>query len=234
MGLIKNKMKKVAIFDIDGTIFRSSLLVELTDAFIQEGIFSSKVGKSYAKSHKDWLDRKGSYDKYIVEVIDAFHENIKGIKHGEFLKIAKKVVAFHKNRIYRYTRDLVRDLKKKGYYLLAISKSPKEIVEEFGKQLGFNKVYGLVYEIDHKKRLTGEILFWDLISDKAKILKRAIKKENLTLKGSVGVGDTESDIAFLKMVEKPICFNPNKKLFQYAKKAEWKIIVERKDVTYKL
>jgi HAD superfamily hydrolase (TIGR01490 family) len=225
-------MKKVAIFDIDGTIFRSSLLVELTDAFIQEGIFSSKVGKSYARSHKAWLDRKGSYEKYIIEVIDAFHENIKGVKYAEFLKTAKKVVAFHKNRIYRYTRDLVRDLKKKGYYLLAISKSPKEIVGEFGKQLGFDKVYGLVYEIDDRKRLTGEILFWDLISDKAKILKRAIKKDNLTLKGSVGVGDTESDIAFLKMVEKPICFNPNKKLFQYAKRAGWKIIVERKDVVY--
>jgi len=226
-------MKKVAIFDIDGTIFRSSLLVELTDAFIQEGIFSSKVGKSYARSHKSWLDRKGSYEKYIVEVIDAFHKNIKGVKHEEFLKIAKKVVAFHKNRIYRYTRDLVRDLKKKGYYLLAISKSPKEIVGEFGKQLGFDKVYGLVYEIDHKKKLTGEILFWDLISDKAKILKRAVKKENLTLKGSVGVGDTEGDIAFLKMVEKPICFNPNKKLFLYAKRAGWKIVVERKDVVYR-
>jgi len=227
-------MKKVAIFDIDGTIFRSSLLVELTDAFIQEGIFSSKVGKSYVKSHKDWLDRKGSYEKYIIEVIEAFHKNIKGVKHAEFLKIAKKVVSFHKNRIYRYTRDLVRDLKKKGYYLLAISKSPREIVGEFGKQLGFDKVYGLVYEVDHKKRLTGELLFWELISNKAKILKRAIKKENLTLKGSVGVGDTESDIAFLKMVENPICFNPNKKLFLFAKRAGWKIIVERKDVVYRL
>lgn len=228
------KIKKVAIFDIDGTIFRSSLLVELTDAFIQEGIFSLRVGKAYARSHKAWLDRRGLYEKYISELIDAFHENIEGVKHEQFLKTAKKVVSFHKNRIYRYTRDLVRDLKKKGYYLLAISKSPKEIVEEFGKQLGFDKVYGLVYEVDEKKRLTGEILFWELISDKAKILKRAIKKENLTLKGSVGVGDTESDIAFLKMVENPICFNPNQKLFRYAKRAGWKIIVERKDVVYRI
>ena len=227
-------MKKVAIFDIDGTIFRSSLLVELTDAFIQEGIFSSKVGKSYARSHKAWLDRKGSYEKYIKEVIDAFHRNIKGVKHPEFLKIAKKVVSFHKNRIYRYTRDLVRDLKKRGYYLLAISKSPKEIVDEFGKQLGFDKVYGLVYEVNHKNKLTGKLLYWELISDKAKILNRAIKKEGLTLKESVGVGDTESDIAFLKMVKNPICFNPNKKLFAYAKRAGWKIIVERKDVVYRV
>jgi HAD superfamily hydrolase (TIGR01490 family) len=227
------KHEKVAIFDIDGTIFRSSLLVELTDAFIQEGIFSSKVRKLYARAHKNWLDRKGSYEKYISAVIEAFHRNIKGVRHNEFSKIAKKVVAFHKNRIYRYSRDLVRSLKKKDYYLLAISNSPKEIVEEFGKKLGFNKVYGQIYETDGRKRFTGRILYRELIGDKAKILKRAVGKEKLTLKGSVGVGDTESDIAFLKMVEKPICFNPNKKLYRRAKRTGWKIVVERKDVIYR-
>lgn len=227
-------MKKVAIFDIDGTIFRSSLIIELTDAFVQEGIFSSKVGRLYARAYKNWLDRKGPYQEYIKAVIDAFNQNIKGVQYSKFSKIAKKVVAFHKNRIYRYSRDLVRNLKKKGYYLLAISHSPKKIVEEFCKKLGFNKVYGLIYETDSQKRFTGKILYLELISDKAKILKRAIEKENLTLKGSVGVGDTESDIGFLKMVERPICFNPNKKLFQYARRAGWKIVVERKDVIYHL
>ena len=100
--------------------------------------------------------------------------------------------------------------------------------------MGFDKMYGLIYEIDRQKRFTGKILHAELISDKAEILKRAIEKEKLTLKGSVGVGDTESDITFLKMVEKPICFNPNQKLYQYAKRAGWKIIVERKDVIYHL
>jgi phosphoserine phosphatase len=76
-------------------------------------------------------------------------------------------------------------------------------------------------------------MFIDLISDKAKILKRAVEKENLTLNGSIGVGDTESDIRFLKLVDNPICFNPNKKLFNYAKKKKWSIVVERKNVIYK-
>ncbi|KPJ57202.1 hypothetical protein AMJ49_01145 [Parcubacteria bacterium DG_74_2] len=227
-------MKKVAIFDIDGTIFRSSLIVELTDVFVQEGIFSSKVRKFYVRAHKNWLNRKGPYKEYIEAVVKTFRQNIKGVHYNEFSKIAKKVVAFHQNRIYRYTRDIIRNLKKKDYYLLAISHSPKKIVEEFCKRLGFNKVYGQVYETDSKKRFTGKVLYLELISDKAKILKRAVKKEKLTLKGSVGVGDTESDISFLKMVEKPICFNPNKKLYQYAKRAGWKIVVERKDVIYQL
>ena len=227
-------MKKVAIFDIDGTVFRSSLLIELTDALIQEGIFSSSTRKLYSRAHKNWLDRNGPYEEYIEAVIMAFVKNIKGVKYNEFSKIAKKVAAFHKDRIYRYSRDIIRNLKKKNYYLLAISHSPQKVVKEFCEKMGFDKIYGRIYEIDSQKRFTGEVLHLELINDKAEILKRAVGKEKLTLKGSVGMGDTESDIAFLKMVEKPICFNPNQKLYQYAKRAGWKIVVERKDVVYHL
>ena len=227
-------MKKVAIFDIDGTVFRSSLLIELTDALIQEGIFSPRVRKLYARAAENWLDRKGPYEEYIEAVVKAFRQNIRGVQYKEFSRVAKKVVAFHKNRIYRYTRDVVKNLKKKNYYLLAISHSPQRVVKEFCKKMGFNKVYGQIYEIDRQRRFTGKILHLELISDKAEILKRATEKEKLTLKGSVGVGDTESDIAFLKMVKKPICFNPNQKLYQYARRAGWKIVVERKDVIYRL
>ena len=227
-------MKKVAIFDIDGTIFRSSLLIELTDALVQEGIFPSRVRKLYVRAAENWLNRKGPYEEYINAVISAFIQNIKGVRYNEFSKVAKKVVAFHKNRIYRYTRDIIKNLKKKNYYLLAISQSPQKIVKEFCKKLGFNKIYGSLYETNGQKRFTGRVLYTELIRDKAEILKRAVEKEKLTLKGSVGIGDTESDIAFLKMVEKPICFNPNQKLYQYAKRAGWEIVVERKDVIYHL
>ena len=73
-----------------------------------------------------------------------------------------------------------------------------------------------------------------VIDDKSKILKRAVEKENLSLKGSIGVGDTEGDISFLKIVSRPVCFNPNQHLYKYAKRAGWEVVVERKDVVYKL
>lgn len=227
-------MKKVAIFDIDGTIFRSSLLIEITEALTQEGIFPKEVRTIYTKSYENWSNRKGSYEKYISAVVKAFCQNIKGVRYDDFMRITKKVNSFHQSRVYRYTRNLIKDLKKKNYRLLAISNSPKGIVEEFCKGWGFNKVYGRIYEVGKNGKFTGKILYEDLISNKAEILQRAVEKENLTLAGSVGVGDSESDIAFLKMVEKPICFNPNRKLYQYAKRAGWEIIVERKNVIYRI
>lgn len=229
---VKTK-KKFAIFDIDGTIFRSSLLIEVTEAMIEAGIFPQTVRRGYAKEYKLWLDRKGSYDDYIQAVIRSFIRHIKGVHYSDFVKVAEKVVAGHKDRTYRYTRALVKELKKKKYYLLAVSHSPKGIVDGFAEKLGFDKVYGLLYETNPNGKYTGEVLFFDLMSDKAKVLQRAIEKENLTLSGSVGVGDTESDIAFLKMVAKPICFNPNKRLYEYAKRRRWSVVVERKNVIYR-
>lgn len=226
--------KKVAVFDIDGTVFRSSLLIELVNALIASGVFSPKVRSEYSAEYKLWLDRKGAYPDYINAVVSAFDKNIKGVKEEELDAAVKKVILAQKGRLYRYTRDLIGELKKKNYYMLAISHSPMYVVGRFARELGFDKVYGMLLETDAQKRITGKHIYKDLILDKAKILKRAVEKENLTLKGSVGVGDTESDISFLKMVDNPICFNPNSVLYRKATKSGWKIVAERKDVIYKI
>lgn len=227
-------MRKVAIFDIDGTIFRSSLLIELTDALVSDGVLSANAGRSYAKARIKWLDREGSYDDYVNAVIKAFESRIKGLEHKAFMVEAKRVVARSGAHVYRYTRDLAEKLKRRGYFLLAISNSPKEALDPFCAKWGFDKVYGRINEVGPDGRYTGRTSFHDLISDKSKILKRAVAKEGLTLVGSVGVGDSESDIPFLKLVAEPICFNPNSKLYAAAKRYGWKVVVERKDVIYQI
>ncbi len=226
--------KKLAVFDVDGTIFRSSLLIALVDELIREKIFKPHVAKIYQRAHESWLNREGGYEAYIAAVIKAFEQNLKGVSYKDFRRVAYKVIARERKRTYRYTRELVQTLKKKNYYVLAISHSPKLAVEGFCKALGFSKVYGLMYEVDKQIRFTNRILFPELIFDKAKVLGRAVEKMGLTLANSVGVGDTESDIGFLKLVAHPICFNPNRKLYQYAKRHGWKVVVERKDMVYEL
>ncbi len=222
--------KKVAIFDVDGTIFRSSLLIEVTEAMIAAGVFPKNLRDIYAASYQRWLDRKGSYEVYIFDVVKAFEKNLPGVKHADFMRICKKVVQAHRNRTYVYTRDLIKKLKKKGHFILAISHSPKELLDEFCRNLGFDKVYGRVYEVGKTGKFTGKTLYLEEISNKANILRRFIEKEGLSLAGSYGVGDTESDSKFLTFVENPICFNPNQPLYRHARRHGWRIVIERKDV----
>ena len=71
---------------------------------------------------------------------------------------------------------------------------------------------------------------------KDSIVKEFIQQSGLSvdLKKSMAVGDTETEIPVLNMVGRPIVFNPNQSLANYAKKKRWPIIVERKDVIYHL
>lgn len=224
----------MAIFDIDGTIFRSSLFVELVEGLVDEGIFPASARKQYEREYRNWFYRKGSYENYLEAMIASFVKSLKGVPYKEFMRVSEMVVDREKDQVYKYTRDLVKKMKKRGYFLLAVSQSPKGILDKFCGGLGFDKIYGRIYETDATDNLTGKVLDLHIIENKGVVLKRAVIKENLTLKGSVGVGDTESDIPMLEMVENPICFNPNQKLYRYARLNGWKIVVERKDVIYEI
>jgi HAD superfamily hydrolase (TIGR01490 family) len=227
-------MQKVAFFDIDGTVFRSSLLIELVDAFIEAEIFPKDSRNLYEEGRVAWTNREGSYDLYIDGVVKAFVTHIQGVHYSKLAEIGKQVVEKQSKRVYRYTRDLIEDLKSQDYYIVAISQSPKTVLDEFCKAYGFDKVYGRMYEIGPRDCFTGKVLEEELIRDKSIIVKRVMEKNGFTLEGSIGVGDTDGDIPLLNTVETPICFNPNMKLYEYAKERQWPIIVERKDVVYTL
>ena len=234
MYLMEERKRKVAVFDVDGTIFRSSLLVQVVDQLIRDGAFPEDAQAEYAKQHEKWLDREGDYEAYIMAVVHAFRKHLKGVHYSALSEAAEKLVAAQWKHTYRYTRDMLKDLKKKGYYLLAVSHSPKLVLDQFCPRLGFDKVYGIMYELGPQECFTGTMMDEHMILNKATILKRALEKENLTLTHSIGVGDTEGDISFLDLVAKPVCFNPNSKLYKYAKRQKWKVVVERKDVIYEL
>jgi len=226
--------RPVAVFDIDGTVFRSSLTLELVERLIDNGVFPKDTRSAYEDERIKWLDRKGDYQAYVQKVVDMFCRQIKGVSFESVANAAGEVIEEKKDRVYRYTRDLIKELKKDGYFLRAISHSPKFIADGFGFEAGFDKVYGYFFATGASGNFTGEVEDEELIRNKAAILQRAVRKEGLSLEGSIGVGDTESDITLLEAVESPIAFNPNQKLLDHAKKRGWKIVVERKDVIYEI
>jgi len=226
------KHRTVAVFDIDGTLFRSQLVTELLETMIAEGVVHSEAREHYRTQERHWRNRTHTFQEYIDGVVCAFMEHIKGVHYSEFDRAARIVGALHKHRVYRFTRDLIRDCKKEGYYILAISQSPKRVLDVFCSEYGFDKVYGRVYELGPSDRFTGVVIDEHLIANKSTILKRAAEREHLTLTGSIGVGDTGDDIAFLETVDTPICFNPNAELYRHAKINSWRVVVERKDVIY--
>lgn len=229
----KRKKKRVAVFDIDGTIFRSSLLIEFNKGLMKSGVIPESVIADIREEYFAWVERRGSYDAYVSKVVEMHGKAIRG-KEKKYVDAAADIVFLnHRDRVYRYTRDLVRRLKH-DHLLLAISGSPVEMVEPFGKYFGFDNVWGSIYGVDRQGRYTGEVLDLRSVNEKDVILKSYVAEHNLTLRGSWGVGDTESDVGILKLVDHPIAFNPTSRLVAIAKRKHWPIVVERKDVIYEI
>ncbi|OIP58026.1 MAG: HAD-IB family hydrolase [Candidatus Levybacteria bacterium CG_4_10_14_0_2_um_filter_36_16] len=227
-------IKKLGIFDIDGTIFRSALFLELVYGLVDDKVFPNKILKDVNKEYTAWANRRGNYMDYVHASWDAFIREIKGKEEKTVNEVIDKFLLKHKDRVYRYTRDIIKDLKKKKYTLIAISGSPTHVVSKFAEYMGFEYFLGSDFETKNGK-FTGRILT-DGSQNKGDTLIRFIEKKGLRidLENSIGVGDAGIDISFLNLVGKPIAFNPSSVLAAYAKKNNWKIIVERKDVVYEI
>lgn len=231
MGTKKNK---IAIFDIDGTIFRKNLHFELINELSWMKVFPQDVRNKLTKVYTDWLEHEGTYEDYRKALVELYAANIKGCKKEDVLKASKILVPFHAKRTYIFSEKLIKKLRSEGYHLLVISGSPIEVVEEYNRQyLQFDSAFGSIYAVDDQDRYTGEASF-EPSKNKGHLVEQYLYEHGLSLEGSYGIGDTESDISFLKLVEHPIAFNPNQNLKSVAEKEKWQIVIEKKDVVYEI
>ena len=223
----------LAVFDVDGTLFRRGLLPALTRRLVNEEIFSERVREELSRDYYAWVERRGSYDTYDRLVVDLFLRELNGVTVADLQRCARAEVEAHGRRLHMYTRDVALRLKQAGHQLVAISGSPQEILDLFLKPLGFDRSWGTVLAQDAKGCYTGEVLHYPF-KNKRQVLEEFLQEANIDLEGSVGMGDTLSDVGFLEMVWTPIAFNPNRDLLEVARQRGWPIVVERKDVIYNL
>ena len=79
----------MAVFDIDGTIFRS-LYFELFHALVNRGIFPKKAEKEIEKYYLPWFHRTGEFNRYRDEVIQLYTKYIKERKKQILMLLRKK------------------------------------------------------------------------------------------------------------------------------------------------
>lgn len=231
---------KAAFFDIDGTLYREGMLTDIFKKFIKSEFIESERWYNELKYYYiKWDKRIGNYDDYLLKMADIYIEAVKGLHKAQVEFVAKKVVKEKGDRVYTFTRERIGWHKKQGHKLIVISGSPIELVREMSLKHGFDDYIGTEYLLDENERYTGEIIpMWDRKS-KLKSINYFVKKYNIDLSESYAYGDTAGDFTMLKSVGNPIAINPTKELIAELQKdpvtsKNSKIIVERKDVIYKL
>lgn len=227
------KQRPFAVFDIDGTLVRWQLYHAVADTLVKLGYLDTKEYGAVRDARMQWKRRSGpeAFKIYERQLVTAYEKILLSLSVKQFSEAAQIVFDEYKDQVYTYTRELIKDLKKSGYLLFAISGSQSEIVEKIAQYYGFDDFVGTHYHHE-QGRFTGAITIH--LGGKDLILKELIAKHHATLDSSIAVGDSTNDISMLEVVSRPIAFNPEKKLFDHAKEKGWKIVVERKNMVYEM
>jgi HAD superfamily hydrolase (TIGR01490 family) len=220
-----------AAFDIDGTIFRWQLYHELFDAFVEEGIITPTAAQPVLAARNAWRERLADYQSYEHELIHATQAAIVGIEENTFNATCDTILKSKGHHVYRFTLNLLKQLKSEGYTIVAISGSHQQLVDRFARIHGIDIAVGRNHIIQNGK-LTGAAT--EIFGQKEKILRNIVTQNNLSWEKSYAVGDSGGDADMLRLVENPIAFNPDETLKSIATEHGWPIIVERKSIAYRL
>lgn len=229
----------IAFFDIDGTIYREGLITEVFKKMVKfEIIEGSRWYDEVRPEFTKWDQRQGDYDEYLYKMIEVYMQAIKGLKKDQIEYIAQRVIEQKGDRVYTFTRDRIKWHQEQGHITIAVSGSPSELVKEMAKKYGLTDYRGAEYLLEDGK-YTGEVIpMWDSAS-KQKAILRLAEQYGADLKDCYAYGDTGGDYTMLSMVGYPYCMNPTSELLEKVNKDKnlrehVNIIVERKDVIYKL
>lgn len=232
--------KIAAFFDIDGTIYREGLITEVFKKIVKyELVKGEKWDNEVKPAFVKWDKRQGDYDDYLLKMVDIYIDAIKGLNKYHIDHVAKTVIDQKGDRVYTFTRERIKWHQEQGHIVIAISGSPLELVKEMAGKYNMDDYRGTIYKINEDDTYSGEIIpMWDAVS-KQKAIKELQEKYNIDLDNSFAYGDTSGDITMFENVGNPYAINPTRELLGKVKeskeiKDKINVIVERKDVTYKI
>lgn len=228
---------KAAFFDIDGTLFRDSLLVKHFEILKDNKVIDDKRwNEEVVPYYEKFKNRKGAYEDYLDKVSIAYQEGIIGVSQKDLFKYADEVVGKEKDRIYLVTKKAIEKYIEDGYYVFFISGSPEYLVKPFGKLYNATHSIASKYIMENNK-FSGEVLpMWDS-RNKIRSINYLADKYDLDLKKCHAYGDTNGDLSMMRAVGNAHIINPTFELLNNCNKDKklknkTKVHIERKDVNY--
>jgi len=233
-------MNTGAFLDIDGTLYRGSLMIQHFKKLIKYEVLDPLVWHSQVKNtYDDWKKRHGLYEDYLEELADIYINELKGMKISDLDFVNNKVIELSGDIVYRYTRHIVKYHLEKNHKVFFISGSPEFLVKKMAEKYGVTDYRGSKYMLDKNGLFNGNVVRMWKSNNKEKVLNNFVKEYNIDLSKSYSYGDTLGDYSMLKMTKNPVAFNPNYDLTKTIKsdpelKQKTQIVIERKDNIYRL
>jgi len=232
--------KTGAFFDVDGTLYRDSLMIEHFKKLLKYEVLDEALWHTNVKhTYENWKKRRGNFDDYLLELSEIYVDSLKGMEKSKLDFISSQVVDLKGDKVYMYTRDRIKWHQKQGHPVFFISGSPDYLVKKMAKRYAATDCVGTQYLLDEEERFTGEVIrMWDNES-KQKAIHSLAEKHDVDLAASWAYGDTNGDLSMFRLTGHAVAINPSRELLNSLRtdpelSGRVQVVVERKDVIYLL
>ncbi|MCL5784973.1 MAG: haloacid dehalogenase-like hydrolase [Patescibacteria group bacterium] len=214
-------MKKLALFDIDGTVLPGGFgIFFIAENLAKSGLFNSKYLEEILELRNKYRASLIPFSYFSPQVMKQLVQGFKGQRYSVVNSLSKKHLLTLEGYFYPYVKEVIRKIRKTHdiYFITANTQFYASFFTNYYKATGYKasilqvkndkftgKISGPNFHPKHKKQAIGE-----LIQSYGKI-------------GSIAFGDAETDSLMLSEVETPICINPTTPLKEIALKRGWTI-----------
>ncbi|MFC1710461.1 HAD family hydrolase [Patescibacteria group bacterium] len=219
-------MKKIALFDIDKTIYNGYVISPLAEYQLKKGVINQSCLNELYGDLKLYKAGKVDYESTIASLLDHWAVGLEG---QNYQYVLEETILFFKgvgNKFYDFLIPVMQMLKPTYdvYFITGEAKFVGEAATSLFSSKGF-----ISSELELKDtKFTGKVnKYLARRDEKLKAIQQLLKTYNKD--DSFAFGDSEGDIQMLNSAKHAICINATEGLMQYAQEKDWHI-VEPKDV----
>ena len=190
------EMIKIIFFDMDGV---------LTEEKSSWFYVNNRLGINNRENFLKYTDGTMSYEDFFVRDIRAWIEKYPGIRHGDIKKILDEIEPIPG------LENAISYLKKKDIMSVIVSGGILWLAERLVKDFGIDEAYANRIFSDSTGKIIpdGEVQVNPLKKDT--VMKKVMKKYNVSPEECIAVGDSESDYSMYRAVNNFIAFNSDSK-----------------------
>ncbi len=125
-----NNQKQAVFFDVDGTLSRQDNFATFIRFLALNKIIPSDHAHRIIKAHKNYRIRRWRFKTFIKHVVTA-NKLLAGLPHWLLQRMLSLTFEEFGATYYIFTYNLLKELQRKGFLLIAVSGSPDFILKYF-------------------------------------------------------------------------------------------------------
>ncbi len=212
----------LAIFDLDNTLISDDSDFLWGQFLVDQGIVDkNQYEESNARFYEDYKQGK-------LDIVEFLHFSLAPLANHEPEMLYKWRAQFIEEIIkpiqLKPAIRLVNKHRFRGDTVMVITATNRFVTEPIVKLFGIDNLLATTPEFI-EGRYTGKFNGTPCFQEgKVTLLKEWLENSSETLENSWFYSDSHNDLSLLKLVDNPVAVDPDEKLGNYARQADWSII----------